>query len=258
LFVIREIEDISKDLPRIAREIEAQGPVALVIVDTSPSLFKGDDENSNKQMGDHARNIRKLCDLPGRPVTVALCHPPKHPSSKADLLPRGGGAYLAEVDGNLTLWGHDDRLCDLHWTGKFRGPDFENITFRLTTVITTRLIDKKGRALPTVMAEVATAAEAEETEQQTIFQENRLLTTMLRNPNGSLTDWASDCGWFLRGEVPNKSLVRRVIIRLQKEKLVAKEGRDFTLTKAGKVAAKRAAPEPMEGSKSRHEKRDTI
>jgi hypothetical protein len=110
LFVIREIEDISKDLPRITREIEVSGPVALVIVDTSPSLFKGDDENSNKQMGDHARNMRKLCELPGRPVTVALCHPPKHPNNKTDLLPRGGGAYLAEVDGNLTLWGHDETV----------------------------------------------------------------------------------------------------------------------------------------------------
>jgi hypothetical protein len=110
-------------------------------------------------------------------------------------------------------------------------------------VITTRLIDRKGRALPTVMAAIVTDAEVEETEQKTIFQENKLLEAMLHSPNGSLTDWASDCGWFLHGAFPNKSLVQRVMGRLQKEKLVEKQGRNLVLTKPGKQAAKKAAGE---------------
>jgi hypothetical protein len=34
-------------------------------------MFRGDDENSNPQMIDHAKTQRRLCDLPGRPCVVA-------------------------------------------------------------------------------------------------------------------------------------------------------------------------------------------
>jgi hypothetical protein len=242
--VIEQLETLDKDFPRIRREIEAFGEVALVIVDTSPAVFQGDNENDNTQMRDHAKRLRNLCDLPGRPCVLALCHPVKNAASQESLLPRGGGAFIAEVDGNFSLWAHDDKLCDLHWTGKFRGPDFERITFRLPTVITSQLVDKKGRSLPTVMAEIVTDAEAAEAAEKGVFQEDRLLVAMLNSPRGSLVEWASRCGWFVRGNLqkPNKELARRVMTRLMKDKLVAKDGREFVLTpKAGKAAAEKAA-----------------
>jgi hypothetical protein len=216
------------------------------MLDTSVALFQGDDENNTKQMLDHARTQRKLCDLPGRPSVVALCHPVKNAASAEQLLPRGGGSYLNELDGNFTLWAHDDRLTDLHWTGKLRGPDFERITFRLPTITTTtKLMDNKGRALPTVMAEIVTDADVADAEEKTKFQENRLLAAMLAKPDGSLAQWAQDCGWMIKGkddqaDKPNKSLVQRVLARLVKDDLVAKEGRNYALTKHGKAAA--AAP----------------
>jgi hypothetical protein len=66
--------------------------------------FEGKEENENKQLGDHARLLRSLIDtIPGGPCVVAACHPTKNAGAD-ELLPRGGGAYLAEVDGNLTCW----------------------------------------------------------------------------------------------------------------------------------------------------------
>jgi hypothetical protein len=43
----------------------------------------------------------------------------------------GGSAFLNEVDGNLTLWATAERQMTLHWQGKFRGPEFEPMTFEL-------------------------------------------------------------------------------------------------------------------------------
>jgi hypothetical protein len=110
--VIDSVENLEKDTERIRREVAMFGEVALVVLDTSPALFQGDDENDAKQMLDHAHTQRKLCDLPGRPTVVALCHPVKNASTPEQLLPRGGGSYLNELDGNFTLWAHDDRLTD--------------------------------------------------------------------------------------------------------------------------------------------------
>jgi hypothetical protein len=52
---------------------------------------------------------------------VVLCHPIKNVNDPAQLLPRGGGAFLAEMDGNLTVWKRDDDTVELHHT-KIRGP----------------------------------------------------------------------------------------------------------------------------------------
>jgi len=105
------------------------GPLDLVIVDTSAAYFLGADEISNTEMGKHARMLRALTGLPGSPYVLVLRHPIKHVLEPAQLLPRGGGAFLAEMDGNLTLCKHDDVLVELHH-GKIRGPGFEPMMFR--------------------------------------------------------------------------------------------------------------------------------
>ena len=51
---------------RIDAEAETCGPFGLLIVDTSAAYFPGDDENSNAQLGAHARNLRSFVKLPGR------------------------------------------------------------------------------------------------------------------------------------------------------------------------------------------------
>jgi hypothetical protein len=164
------------------------------------------------------------------------------------LLPKGGGSYLNEVDGNLTLWKHDDFLIDLHWTGKFRGPDFHPITFRLDVSYSMANVDKKGNVLPTVTATNATDAETEEIEANAANQEVALLGAIKDNPRGPLIDWAISCGWFVKGDRtrPNKQMAHRIVKSALKAKLIQKQGRLYTITKAGKAALAKHEPKQDE------------
>ena len=89
----------------LKREIAVLGvPLVLIIGDTASSFFPGDDENSNVQAGNYGRTLRTFTeDCEGKPAVVALSHPTKGADRK-NLLPRGGGAFLNELDGSLTLW----------------------------------------------------------------------------------------------------------------------------------------------------------
>jgi len=114
---------------RINAEAAKHGPFSLMVVDTSAAYYTGDDENSNTQLGAHARTLRSFVDLPGGPTVIATCHPTKNPNPD-NLLPRGGGAFIAEVDGNLVLLKEPGGMVvDMTTHGKFRGPEFEPFSF---------------------------------------------------------------------------------------------------------------------------------
>jgi AAA domain len=99
------------------------GDFGLVIIDTSPVFFEGDDENNRMQQGKHAEMLRGLIDvIPGKPTVIANCHPVKN-ASPDNLLPAGGGNFLNQVDGNLTA-AKTDSTTELHWQGKYRGVEF--------------------------------------------------------------------------------------------------------------------------------------
>jgi hypothetical protein len=225
---------------RIEAEIKQLGGVDLVIVDTSAAYFNGKDELSNTEMGAHARMLRTLTTLPGGPCVLVLCHPVKHVTDPSQLLPRGGGAFLAEVDGNLTLWKHDGVLLDLHHTDKLRGPGFDPISLRLETVTTTRLMDKKGRLIPTVRAVWISDAETERATEDARSDEDALLKTMLI-PGQSIADLANACGWRTSSGEPHKSKVYRILKRLEKDKLAVLKRGAWALTESGKTSGNAAA-----------------
>jgi hypothetical protein len=141
---------ISALVDRIKKEVDALGGVALIIVDTSATYFEGKDENGNVEAGEHAARLRSLTELPGGPTVLVNCHPVKN-APDDNLSPRGGGAFVAEVDGNLTAV-KDDGVVTLHWQVKFRGPDFAPLAFMLKTDTYDQLRDSKGRLMPTVIA----------------------------------------------------------------------------------------------------------
>lgn len=147
---IRQRFSIPDTIEAIREQVEALGGASLVVVDTSAAYFTGDDENGNTALGGHARDLRALTTLPGRPCVVVPCHPTKN-AANDNLSPRGGGAFIAEMDGNLTL-ARTGETVRLHWQGKHRGPDFRPISFKLQTVTAPQLVDSKGRSVPTVMA----------------------------------------------------------------------------------------------------------
>jgi hypothetical protein len=235
---------LSKSLQRLRAEAEKRGgEFGLVIVDTGPTFFEGKEENENKQLGDHARLLRSLINaIPGGPCVVAACHPFKHAKAD-DLLPRGGGAYLAEVDGNLTCW-KTDSTVELHWQGKFRGPDFAPMNFLIKTVTHQDIRDRDGRFIPTVTAEYISEEAKEEIATAAREHENRALKFIGDNPSLTYSTLAIAMGWKLQSGEPNKMRAKRLVDELEDSKLVKKTraGR-YKITDQGKKVLKGEAEE---------------
>lgn len=246
IWFIPGVFNIEQFMPALAEDIKRNGEPSLIIIDTSAAYFLGDEEMSNTQMGNYARLLRRLTTVPGGPCVLVLCHPIKHAAEPSQLLPRGGGAFIAEVDGNLTLWRQDD-LATLDHSAKFRGAGFQPITFRLEPIINApTLKDAKGRSISTVHAVVISQKEEEtETDKETVA-ENLVLTAMLASPDGSLASWAGDLGWYTGADKvdPDKRKVHRILQNLdrdKKHKLVVLDRRKWVLTEKGKEIARKAA-----------------
>jgi len=219
---------------RIMKASEANGPFSLIIVDTSAAFFEGDEENANVQMLNHAKTLRGLIDLiAGNPTVIVTSHPVKH-FSRENMLPRGGGAFLNEMDGNLTCMKIEGTtVTELHWQGKFRGIDFAAIPFRLEVGKTDKLKDSKGRHIWTVIARSITDKERDAAEDTGQKNKTQLLVAMAKMPGASLADLATEVGWITKDGKPYRSLVQRLLNSLRENKLAKKEAGRYVLTKAG-------------------------
>jgi hypothetical protein len=194
-------------------------------------------------MGQHARMLRRLTELPGGPCVLVLCHPIKYVTEAAQLLPRGGGAFLAEMDGNLTVVRHDDNLIELHH-GKIRGPGFEPLSFRLDRITTEKLVDSKGRQIPTVHAVPIGRADESNQQKRIREDEDRVLAALLNQPDASMAEIAELNGWTYNSGDPAKTRVKKAIDRISagaKPALLRKNRDRWELTEAGKECARRAA-----------------
>jgi hypothetical protein len=220
ILIIPGTFSVSEMRDYLEAEVEAMGGVSLVFVDTSSAFFEGEDENSNKQAGDHARMLRELTKLPGEPCVVVACHPVKN-ASESNLQPRGGGAFLGEVDGNLTAK-NDEGSIELHWQGKFRGPDFAPISFELRQVGHQRLKDKRGRLLPTVVARPLSDRAKEDIAKAHNADEDRMLRLIAKHPKASLAELATMMDWLLPGGRPNKAKAQRMANLLMRSRMVTK------------------------------------
>ncbi len=233
---------ISEMMDRIRAEIDLIGDIGLIVVDTSAAYFEGDNENDNVQQGEHARRFRSLTTMSGGPCVLVASHPPKN-AGDDNLQPRGGGAFIAEMDGNLTARKLNGAV-QLYWQGKFRGPDFAPLTFSLRTVTHEQLKDSEGRLMPTVVASHLSAAAQQEIEKAARSREDQLLELLGRPESRGATqrDLASQLGWFTRDGSPYQMLVSRTIGALKKEKLIVVVRDSIELTSAGKKC--------VEGNKS--------
>jgi hypothetical protein len=232
----------SEMFERIRSEIDRIGEVSLIIIDTSAAYFEGDAENDNVQFGNHARRMRIFTTMPGAPCVVAACHPAKN-ASDDNLIPRGGGAFLAEVDGNLTARVRDGSI-EVSTQGKFRGPDFAPLSFQLRTVTHERLKDSKGRLIPTVVASPLSEQAQEDLARVTRSREDELLVALLdpANETVSQVELARRLGWAMKDGKPYHVQVGRILKALEKDKLVtSKRGRNV-LTKDGKEEAIKKKP----------------
>ena len=237
---IPHVFSIEEKFEVIQAKAEEVGGFIAVIVDTSAAYFQGDDENSNNQVGNHARGLRHLTSLEGRPAVIVPCHPIKN-ASKENLLPRGGGAYIAEVDGGLTLWSDDNgKTTQLHWQGKLRGVGFEPLDFELVTKTSDKVKDKKGRLIPSVVALPITEEKANEMSKDARSDEDALLDMMLNWPKGSYAQWCEQLDWMSEKGTPRKSKINRIMESLKSDKLVHRYRGRYKLTEAGRKEAEKA------------------
>jgi hypothetical protein len=210
--------------------------------DTSAAYFSGDEENSNTQLGNHARNMRRLFvrEMPGNPCVVVTNHPTKNPDME-NLLPRGGGAYVAEVDGNLVTI-RDGEMTTVHWHGKFRGPDFDPVVFELVPATAPDLVDSQGRPIPTVIARSMSVEEQAGWYKRKKADIDTVLRVLARaDEEMSLADIAIEAGWKNRDGQPAKSRVRVIVDKLKSHKWVTKDRttEHTTLTDAGRKVAEK-------------------
>lgn len=228
--------DLDEARPQIAKEAEDAGGFDLLVIDTGAAFFRGDDDNANVQMGTFARGCRQLTQMAGGPCVLVLMHPTKTPD-RSNLVPRGGGAFLAEVDGNLTAW-RDDVLVSLHHAGKLRGPGFDPLSLELSTVHSERLKDVRGRIVPTVIATAISKSEHVQREQVAESQENQLLHVIFLHKGKPGQFLAERLGW------PRLQKVYEVANRLIADGLIKKNRRGYALTAAGDAEAVRLGFKP--------------
>ncbi len=224
----------------LKRDIAYLGvPLSLIVGDTASSFFPGDDENSNVQVGAYARTLRGFTECEGNPAVVALCHPVKN-ATHGNLLPRGGGAFLNELDGNLTLWSDNPgEITELHWQGKIRGPDFSPFGYSLHPV-PTGLIDEKDRPETTIFAEPMSEEAVADATKQTLANEDVVLRALRDHPDWSFAQIARESGWVNDDDQPMKPRVQRAVRALAADKLVkqVRKGDRWELTETGLHYAK--------------------
>lgn len=214
------------------------GEFGLVVIDTSPAFYEGDDENSRTQMGNHARVLRGLINLiPGKPCVVANCHPVKNANAD-NLLPAGGGSFLNEVDGNLTA-AKTDSTSELHWQGKYRGPEFAPMNFLIKTVTHQDLKDGKGNLIPTVICEWMSDETKDNIAKAVRMDQDAVLKFISENPTASNASIAIAMKWKLYNGGPNKMKASRCVKTLIKHKLIKEtRGGQYRLDRAGEKVLK--------------------
>lgn len=229
--VLGQLDHLDEALSSLTEDL------AAVFVDTSAAYYTGADENDNVAMRRHASILRELATLPGKPTVFVLCHPTKG-ATKDNLLPRGGGSFLAEVDANLTVWKDADGVVTLHHAGKIRGPSFEPVRFELVSIELKGHADSRGRPIYSTAARHIPDDRAEQLQDKALDDENRLLVAMQRKPGGSIAELAMAAGMTLGGGTPHKSKVSRLLSSLLEQGLVRKSRTGaWTLTAKGKNEA---------------------
>jgi hypothetical protein len=200
----------------------------LVVADTLQAFFEGDDDNSNPQMLAAARQFRALARrLPSHPAVIIPAHPVKN-ARRDNLVPRGGSAFLNEIDGNLTIWA-DQSVATLHWQGKLRGPSFEPLKIELVRTEPPGLCDEAGRQMPCTVARPLLTLREEQIAREAMSREDRALAAIKANPKISKRGLADAVGI-------HESSAQRLIVKLRDEwKWIKKHGRNHVLTADGEA-----------------------
>ena len=227
---------IRQDMQRLKEEAAKLPNLIMIVVDTFAAYFDGEDENSNAQSLDFARVVRNLTMIESKPAIIMPAHPVKN-ATRQNLAPKGGSSLVNEVDGNLTLW-NADGLVTLHWQVKHRGPEFEPLNLELKRYECDSIRDRKGRIMPTILAQPVLTMRATQIARETLSLEDRILLAIHDDPSTTKAARALALG------IP-PSRYQRILERLAQQRLIRKFRNKWELTKDGQ----RAVDEITEGQK---------
>lgn len=225
LYIAPHTFQLAKLAAQVAEHLKTLAPLQLMVVDTRAAYGSADDENDNVQALYDAMALRQLMEAAGRPATLVLNHPP-HGASADALRPRGGSAYLCELDGNLTVWNDGAGNITLH-ANRLRGPTFEPMLFSLQPYTLLGYAQPDGDAIGSIIAAPLSDAQAEAQADAERRIEDRLMDHMRAEPKGSEKAWADALG-------VTKSRVHRMLEALASEKLVRRERGRWALTRKAK------------------------
>jgi hypothetical protein len=216
------------------KEFSLRYPLALVIVDTAAAYFSYKDENDNVDNRLHAQDMRSIIASAGSPAVIGLCHPVKN-ASEDNLVPRGGSAFMNELDGNLTAYLKND-VITLSFN-KLRGPPYQPIQFEIQQIQLVGVADSKGRPVNTVAVRHLTELEAANRDDQAyqdlrncIFAVQQAVTRSQR----SIANIARACEWFTADGAPYRTKAQRIINFAIAEKLLKREAGAIEITSKGR------------------------
>lgn len=216
-FIVGTQISLREDIALIKAEVERLGIApSLIVVDTKAAFFEDEDEDKNVAAIQQASDLRELTGLPSNPAVLVLCHPTKYAKNTEQLIPRGGGAFVAAIDGNLTCTVDDDSVITIEHT-KLRGATFDPLQFNLEGCeLPEKYTDTKGRRIKSVIVTTASEMEMERKSKERTDDEERVRKAMAEDPKASLADIAKKLWMFDKDGKPSKWKVQRILKRMEK------------------------------------------
>lgn len=211
----------------VRSKMETIPNLKLVIVDSLQAFFEGDNDNDNSQMVEMAHKMRALCDIERRPAQLIIAHPAGKTPSKDNLVPRGGGAFLNEIDGNLTVWSQDASQQTLHHSQKFRGAGFDPMEWVMQVHEFDHLADIHGTPLKLPVSRPETTVERSSREKQSDDLLERYLLTVEADQALSVREGS------LQFNV-SRYRMEQVIKTAKDEKLMKRYAKTYVLTDGGR------------------------
>lgn len=220
-FSIEEWTDV------LQAKMQAMPNLKLVIVDSLQAFFEGDNDNDNSQMVTMAHKMRQMVKIPTRPALVVIAHPAGKVASKDNLVPRGGGAFLNEIDGNLTVWSQDSSQQSLHHSQKFRGAGFDPLEWVMQLHEFDHLCDIHGTPLKLPVSRPEMIIEKANRENANDRLLTRYLETVSAGKPLSVRELSSQ-------EAVSRYRAEQIIATARDEKLIRRHAKSYVITDGGK------------------------
>lgn len=221
-FSIKEWSDV------LRAKMEAMPDLKLVIVDSLQAFFEGDNDNDNTQMVEMAHKLRNLCKTRQRPALLIIAHPAGKVPQKDNLVPRGGGAFLNEIDGNLTVWSQDASQQTLHHSQKFRGAGFDPMEWVMQIHEFDHLTDIHGTPLKLPVSRPESLIERANREATSDTLLRQYLEKVEQGAALSVREGAGQFG-------VSRWRMQQIVTTAKDEKLIKRYAKTYVITEGGKA-----------------------